>query len=129
MIGCSRTVFLPAVSRGLLLFLIGCFAAPAFGQEPAGPLAGTTAAHNTVRQNLNNGAPPVPGAAVQPVACPAIPNVTWSNAVAATAQTWANNCVFAHEGGNGFGENIAAGTTLTGPQATVLWANEVGVPL
>jgi len=38
--------------------------------------------------------------------------LTWSNDLAAAAQTWANNCVFKHSGGSlgPYGENLAAGT-------------------
>ncbi|KAH9944449.1 PR-1-like protein [Epithele typhae] len=38
--------------------------------------------------------------------------LSWSDDLAASAQTWANNCVFQHSGGKlgAFGENLAAGT-------------------
>ncbi|HEY5962187.1 MAG TPA: CAP domain-containing protein [Polyangiaceae bacterium] len=60
-----------------------------------------------------------------------IPNVTWSDTVAASAQTWVNhlrdveNCGLVHEGGGtGYGENLASGTNLS-PQAAVdMWASE-----
>jgi pathogenesis-related protein 1 len=60
-----------------------------------------------------------------------LPNVTWSEQVAASAQQWANhlrdelNCGLQHEGsGTGYGENLAAGTNLTPARAVEMWASE-----
>jgi hypothetical protein len=106
----------------------------ATGAEPAsGPLAGTTAAHNTIRQNLNNGQPPTPGAAVQPVPVPPLVNFVWDDTVAATAQTWASAsaCSPGHDPNNNtYGENIEWGTSgfISGPGAAVDWADEVRNP-
>ena len=81
-------------------------------QEPANE-AGITAAHNAAR------------AAVNPPASPAIPPLTWSGDVAATAQAWANNCMFMHSGGT-YGENIYASTGTSSPEDVVTsWVSEV----
>jgi uncharacterized protein YkwD len=59
-----------------------------------------------------------------------LPNVTWSDTVAASAQTWANtlastqNCGLTHESNTGYGENLAAGMNLTPSAAVKLWADE-----
>ncbi|ADO68458.1 uncharacterized protein STAUR_0654 [Stigmatella aurantiaca DW4/3-1] len=55
--------------------------------------------HNRVRALAN------------PTPSPALPVLTWSEAAASTAQTWANGCRFAHNPNRGnLGENIAAAT-------------------
>jgi hypothetical protein len=112
-----------------LAFLLGATAATA-AEPVTGPLAGTTAAHNTVRQNLNTTQPPVPGAAVQPVPVPPLVNLLWDDTVAATAQTWANGCSLSHDPSTPYGENIAWGTSgfITGPSSAVSWADEVRDP-
>lgn len=63
-----------------------------------------------------------------------LPDVTWSEEVAASAQQWANhlrdelNCGLEHEGsGTGYGENLAAGTNLTPAKAVEMWASEKSV--
>ena len=49
-----------------------------------------------------------------------VPPLTWSPEVAATAQVWANRCVFDHDYHSDFGENLAWGTyQLSTPQAIV----------
>ncbi|KAI0724475.1 CAP domain-containing protein [Cerioporus squamosus] len=68
-------------------------------------------AHNSVR--AQHGASPL----------------SWSDDLAASAQSWANNCVFQHSGGKlgPFGENLAAGTGGSygiGP-AVKSWTDEV----
>ncbi len=80
--------------------------------EPAG-LSGITAAHNGVRAN------------VTPAATPAIPPLTWSTTVAATAQAWADRCSFEHSGGK-YGENIyaAAGKDSSPQDVVASWASE-----
>jgi hypothetical protein len=35
------------------------------------------------------------------------PPLVWDDSIAATAQAWSDNCVFAHKGGTGNGENLA----------------------
>jgi pathogenesis-related protein 1 len=60
----------------------------------------------------------------------AIPNVTWSDTIAATAQAWAENlatnqnCSLVHASGTGYGENLAMGSNLTPQQAVDMWAGE-----
>ena len=59
-----------------------------------------------------------------------LPNVTWSDAVAASAQAWAtslaanNSCNLEHESQQTYGENLAMGTNLTPKQAVDMWAGE-----
>lgn len=67
------------------------------------------AAHNNVRRNH--------GAV----------DLTWSDELAAAAQTWANNCQWKHSQGavGKFGENLAGGTNLGIAAAVKLWTDEV----
>lgn len=75
-------------------------------------MVGMTAAHNAAR------------AAVMPAASPPLPPMTWSSTVAATAQAWTNNCVFA-DTNNGYGSNAFAGTgTYTPAQVVQAWVSE-----
>ena len=53
------------------------------------------------------------------------PPLTWSTEVAATAQAWANRCVFDHDYNSGLGENLAWGTELSARQAVQLWYEEI----
>lgn len=59
-----------------------------------------------------------------------LPNVTWSEEVAASAQKWANhlrdaeNCGLVHEQNTGLGENLAMGTRLAPAEAVNMWASE-----
>ena len=59
-----------------------------------------------------------------------LPEVVWSDTVAASAQAWANNlaanqsCNLVHESQNTYGENLAMGTNLTPKQAVDMWAGE-----
>jgi uncharacterized protein YkwD len=48
------------------------------------------------------------------------PALTWADDLAASAQAWAEACVFAHDSGRGFGENLAGGSE----QPTELWYAE-----
>jgi hypothetical protein len=110
----------PTLARALVpallsLSIAGCSgsddASTAGGGEPA-PMTGITADHNAAR------------AAVMPAASPAIPPLTWSSDVAATAQSWANGCQFMHSGGK-YGENLYA-TSGTSPPSDVVnsWVSE-----
>lgn len=87
--------------------------------RPSGPpegnpaLNGITAEHNKAR------------AAAQPTPSPALPALTWSSTVAATAQAWANKCNFAHNPNSGYGENIYATSGTATPAAVVAdWVSE-----
>jgi hypothetical protein len=42
--------------------------------------------------------------------------VSWSNDLESTAQSWANNCNFAHSGLKGVGENIYISMTSNQPK-------------
>jgi uncharacterized protein YkwD len=59
-----------------------------------------------------------------------LPNVVWSDTVAASAQAWANNlaatqnCNLQHESQSTYGENLAMGTNLTPKQSVTMWASE-----
>jgi len=48
------------------------------------------------------------------------PALTWADDLATSAQAWADACVFAHDRGRGFGENLAGGSE----QPTELWYAE-----
>lgn len=80
--------------------------------EPAG-LEGITDLHNQTR------------AMVSPQAQPALPALAWSPTLAATAQAWADGCVFEHST-NPYGENIyaSAGSTVTAYDVVSSWAGE-----
>jgi pathogenesis-related protein 1 len=75
-------------------------------------MVGMTAAHNAAR------------AAVVPSATPPLPAMAWSSTVAASAQAWANNCVFA-DTGPPYGSNAFAGTgKYTPAQVVASWVSE-----
>jgi uncharacterized protein YkwD len=75
-------------------------------------LSGITAAHNAARD------------AVNPAAATPIPHLTWSSEVAATAQAYANQCVFQHSGGS-YGENLYATTgSATAQDVVGSWVGE-----
>ncbi len=93
------------------------FFAP-FDATPAGPDAWSTGildAHNCARRD------PTPSPS------PALPALTWNASLSATAQGWANQCIFGHNPnrGSNVGENIFAGSNAF-PAATVVdyWALE-----
>jgi hypothetical protein len=65
-------------------------APPAAGDPEPGRLAGMTARHNQVRASVG------------------VPPLVWDPAVAATAQAYADRCMYQHSGASGLGENIAA---------------------
>jgi len=75
-------------------------------------MVGMTAAHNAAR------------AAVMPKATPPLPPMAWSSTVAASAQAWANNCVFA-DTGPPYGSNAFAGTgEYTPAEVVAAWVSE-----
>ncbi len=55
-----------------------------------------------------------------------VPALAWSSRLAATAQDWANRCVFEHRPGN-LGENLAIGTSGAFPPASQVqsWYDEI----
>ncbi len=59
-----------------------------------------------------------------------LPDVVWSETVAASAQSWATHlattqsCKLVHESQSTYGENLAMGTNLTPKQAVDMWASE-----
>lgn len=76
---------------------------------------GILTAHNCARKT------------VEPVANPPIPSLTWSSSLAATAQSWANQCNYQHSQTPGLGENLAAtGGFAYAPEALVkAWTSEI----
>jgi pathogenesis-related protein 1 len=75
-------------------------------------MIGMTAAHNAAR------------AAVQPAATPALPTVSWSATIAASAQAFTTNCVFA-DTTDAYGSNAFAGTGKSTPEEVVAsWVGE-----
>jgi pathogenesis-related protein 1 len=81
--------------------------------DPEPPdMVGMTAAHNEAR------------AAVQPPATPPLPTMSWSSTIAASAQAFTTNCVFA-DTGPPYGSNAFAGTgTYTPAQVVASWVGE-----
>ncbi len=79
----------------------------------AADVAGITAAHNAAR------------AAASPAPNPPLTPLTYDGTVAATAQAWANNCMFVHSHGQ-YGENLFAGAGATYSPADVVgsWVGE-----
>ena len=70
-------------------------------------------AHNQVRRNAS------------PTPDPPLPDLEWDGELAASAEAWANRCVFEHSDGN-VGENIYASTAPSeGAAAVMSWASEV----
>ncbi len=63
---------------------------------------------------------------VLPAASPAIPLLRWSNGIAATAQTYADQCTWQHSGTPGLGENLYARAPWASAQTTAAtdWAEE-----
>jgi hypothetical protein len=75
-------------------------------------MVGMTAAHNAAR------------AAVMPAANPALPQMSWSSTVAASAQAFVEACVFA-DTGPPYGSNAFAGTgKYTPAQVVEAWVSE-----
>jgi len=91
---------------------------PVGGPPPPGFATEMVDTHNAVRA----GASPTP--------VPALDPLSWSTSVAATAQGWADGCVYAHNpnlGALSLGENIAATAPAggrTAAQVVGLWASE-----
>lgn len=52
-----------------------------------------------------------------------VPKLAWSEQVAASAQQWADRCVFEHQKGSGYGENLAWGSSPN--SAVARWYNEI----
>lgn len=70
-------------------------------------------AHDAVRANA------------QPTPVPPLAPYGWDTTVASTATSWAAGCVFAHNTGAGYGENIAAsGGTFAPADVVALWDSE-----
>ena len=75
-------------------------------------MVGMTAAHNAAR------------AAVMPEATPPLPQMEWSSTVAASAQAFVDNCVFA-DTGPPYGSNAFAGTgKYTPAEVVAAWVAE-----
>jgi len=75
-------------------------------------MVGMTAAHNAAR------------AAVMPQATPPLPQMEWSSTVAASAQAFVENCVFA-DTGPPYGSNAFAGTgKYTPAEVVAAWVAE-----
>ncbi len=75
--------------------------------EP-GRLAGVTRMHNAARAQVG------------------VPDLIWDPTLAATAQAYANKCVYQHSGAPNLGENIAANTPANVPVSAPMkdWAGE-----
>jgi pathogenesis-related protein 1 len=98
---------------------------PSCGDVEAPALAGITFTHDAVRANPSLDSNGVS----QPTPNPALSPLCYSSSVAATAQGWADQCMFMHNPNRGnLGENIYASTAdpsaTTPPDAVTLWAAE-----
>jgi pathogenesis-related protein 1 len=84
------------------------------GLAPAGPMRDVQRLHNCARRTA------------QPRPVPRLRDLTWSATVASSAQSWANQCIWKHPGGHGYGENLAAGTAgwYDPPSLTGTWIDE-----
>lgn len=97
---------------------------PQGGPPPPGFATDMVNAQNVVRADPSSaGGSPAPSPALSPF--------SWSDTVAARAQAYADDCVYAHDvtalHSLGYGENIAAATppgSLTTAQVVGLWASE-----
>lgn len=63
---------------------------------------------------------------VVPAAASAIPLLTWSSSLATTAQNYANQCIWAHSGAAGLGENLYAAAPWSEAETAAAsdWASE-----
>ncbi len=94
---------------------------PAGIPPPAGFATEIVAAQNAVRADpASVGGSPAPS--------PPLGMLSWNEAAAAVAQSWAAGCTYQHNAGRGsYGENIAATAppgTYTAAQVASLWASE-----
>ncbi|MEO7916884.1 MAG: CAP domain-containing protein [Dokdonella sp.] len=64
---------------------------------------------------------------VIPAAATPIPPITWSTSLAATAQAYASQCIWAHSGAAGLGENLAAAAPWSDQHlaSAMDWASEI----
>jgi len=110
-------VFLSMVPIGARAAFLDClFFDGMDGETASAPAAwqGNLKTHNCARKT------------VVPAAHPVIPMMSWANDIGQTAQTYANQCVFAHSGTPGLGENIYAAAPWGSDQtaAAQSWASE-----
>lgn len=56
-----------------------------------------------------------------------VPPLAWSQQIAASAQAWADRCVFNHDPNSELGENLAWGTALSGRESVSLWYEEISL--
>jgi pathogenesis-related protein 1 len=101
-----------------LLFLLGCNDGNNNNAKPLDPrLAEVLTTHNEVR------------ASALPAPSPALPQLAWADDLAASAQTYAELCNFAHDSNLGFlGENLAVNAPagfLDGRDVVLNWASEL----
>ena len=84
------------------------------GRAPTPQMEEVRWLHNCIRRT----AEPRPSSGLQ--------DLRWSATVAASAQSWADQCNFSHPGGHPYGENLAMGTASFYDLAdlTVLWIDE-----
>jgi uncharacterized protein YkwD len=88
---------------------LGCVMLCAAGSAAAQDISGEVlSAHNVLRAKHG------------------VPALSWSQALASTAQDWANRCVFEHSS-NGLGENLAQGTSGAYSAASFVksWYDEI----
>jgi uncharacterized protein YkwD len=100
--------------RVCALLALACVGCNAQSGASSGENASMLSEHNQVRANAS----PAPSPALTPLA--------WSDTVAQVAQSWAQQCQFAHNANRGdVGENIYASTGGATPaQVVSTWASE-----
>ncbi len=83
------------------------------GLAPAGPMREVQRLHNCARRTA------------QPRPSPRLRDLKWNATVAASAQSWANQCTWSHPGGHPYGENLAAGSIgYDAPGLVPMWIDE-----
>jgi pathogenesis-related protein 1 len=84
------------------------------GQAPTPQMEEVRWLHNCIRRTA------------EPRPTPGLRDLRWNATVAASAQSWANQCNFSHPGGHPYGENLAMGTANFYDLAalTMLWIDE-----
>lgn len=112
----SLVMLVVAVSGHAWAASMDCLHFDAFegGIAPSAQMAVVQKLHNCARRTA------------QPRPAPRLRDLKWSDTVAISAQSWANQCNFSHPGGHGYGENLGAGTVgfYDAASLTVDWIDE-----
>lgn len=130
----SRVRAQGAISGGLLTLAVLAVTGCGGDESTEGPGSVPSRLSNADKQACVAAINAVRAAVTQPASYTgswsALPDMTWSDAVAASAQGWADylashGCKLEHASNTGYGENLALGTRLTASNAVALWASEI----